>query len=91
MVGLEAMSCGCPIIATSCPGFLEILEDRKTGMLIELKSVSELIDSISYLMENEEFRKIISKNAIIESKKYNWDKITEKYETIYYELLRMDR
>jgi glycosyltransferase involved in cell wall biosynthesis len=87
MVGLEALSCGCPIIATNCPGFLEILEDRKTGILIRSKSVSDLIDSIRNLMKNEELRELISKNAIIESKRYNWNKITEKYEDLYYKLL----
>jgi len=87
MVGLEAMSCGCPIIATRCPGFLEILEDKKTGILIRSKSVSDLKDSIRYLMKNEELRELISKNSIIDSKKYNWNKITEKYEDVYDKLL----
>jgi glycosyltransferase involved in cell wall biosynthesis len=91
MAGLEAMSCGCPIIATRCPGFLELLDDRKTGMLIRVKSVSTLIDSIRYLMKNEELRKKIGGNAIVESKKFNWDKIIDKYEDIYYKSLRMGR
>jgi glycosyltransferase involved in cell wall biosynthesis len=89
MVGLEAMSCGCPIIASRCPGFLEVLEDGKTGVLIKSKSVSAIIDSISNLMENEELRNKIGRNAIIESKKYNWDNITEKYEAVYHKLLNM--
>jgi len=83
LVGLEAMSCGCPIIATRSLGFLELIRDGISGVLIKPKSVNALVESMRYLMESEELRKKLSRNAITESKKYNWDMITAKYEDIY--------
>jgi len=83
LVGLEAMSCGCPIIATRSLGFLELLQDGNTGVLIKTKSISAIVDSIRYLMENEELREKIGRNAIKESKKYQWDTITANYEFVY--------
>jgi len=87
LVGIEAMACGCSIIATKTLGFSELIENKKTGILIKPCSVQEIIDSIKYLMKNHKKREEIGKNAHIESKKYSWDEITKKYESFYYKTL----
>ena len=48
-VGLEALACGVPVIAYRRGGLVEIVEDGKTGFLVEPDSVQGLIDAIKRL------------------------------------------
>lgn len=45
-VGLESLACGVPVIAYSRGGLVEIVEDGKTGFLVEPDSVQGLIDAV---------------------------------------------
>ena len=51
---LEAMGCETCIIASNVGGNPEIIENNKTGVLVEPNNTEELVEKISYLlMENE--------------------------------------
>jgi glycosyltransferase involved in cell wall biosynthesis len=44
---VEAMACGCPVVATDCPsGPAEILEDGALGQLVEMADPDELAQAI---------------------------------------------
>jgi glycosyltransferase involved in cell wall biosynthesis len=45
MVGLEAMSCGTPVIAARVGGVPEIVRDRVNGLLIEPESTEQLVEA----------------------------------------------
>ncbi len=88
LAGVEAMACGCPIIATDTRGFSELIEDGKTGLLIKPRSVSAIVGSVRRLMGDAELRKRIGDGAAAEAEKYSWDRITETYEDAYRQLLK---
>ena len=50
-VTLEAMACGVPLIAYRRGGLIEIIQDGKTGFLVEPDSVSGLVEAIYRLDE----------------------------------------
>lgn len=85
MVGLEAMACGKGIIATEL-GFSEYIENGREGILVEPGDVKGLVDSIKYLMENEDVRRRLEKNARKKAVQYDWSVIAEQYH-IFYERL----
>jgi glycosyltransferase involved in cell wall biosynthesis len=58
----EAVSMGIPVITTDTGGFAEILEHKKSGMIIPIKSAKAIADSILYL-KNKETRKAIGKEG----------------------------
>jgi len=60
---LEAMAAGCPVVATKVGGIPEILIDGKNGLLVEAKDVSSLAGAIEKLIENDELRRELAKNA----------------------------
>lgn len=62
----EAKSCGLPIIATNVSGQEDLIEDKKTGILIGLNGSNEDLNKISKLLSDIEFRANIGKNARIE-------------------------
>lgn len=60
---IEACRSECAIIATDVGGVNEIIEHNKTGLLIKVKSVSEIYDSIIYLIENPNIAKKLASSA----------------------------
>jgi glycosyltransferase involved in cell wall biosynthesis len=82
MVGLEAMACGKPIIATEL-GFSEYVENGREGLLVKPRDVESLVRSIRYLMDNYEERKRLGENARRKALHYGWSAITEQYARLY--------
>ena len=87
LVGLEAMSCGKPIIATEL-GFSEYIEDGIDGILIKNNSVDQIVDAIQLLMEDKNLINKLSKNARKKALKYDWHKITREYYRLYETLIK---
>jgi glycosyltransferase involved in cell wall biosynthesis len=59
----EAMANGLPVIATKVGGIPHYLTDKENAILIEPKSVNEIVESIKLLIGNELLRKNIIKKA----------------------------
>ncbi len=84
---LEAMACGMPVIGTDVKGINEVIEHGKNGILCNIDSNS-IRESIISLMEDEELKEKLGKNArntIIEH--YNLDNLVEKELKLMEELL----
>jgi glycogen(starch) synthase len=56
MVLLEAMSAGCPVVATSCGGVPEIIDHKINGLLIKPTKVRDIVNKIELLINNESIR-----------------------------------
>lgn len=57
---LEAGKAKIPIIASNVGGISEIIDDMKSGILIQPKKPKEIKDAIEYLMNNPEKKEIFS-------------------------------
>ncbi len=60
---MQASAMGLPSVATNINGCNEILENGKTGILIEPKSVEAIVDATSQLLDDEQGRIIMAKAA----------------------------
>lgn len=76
LVVLEAMAEGLPMIVTKSGGVIEYVDDSTALMIEQENIVDNLKNAICYMKEHLEVRKQMSKNAKIQSKRYN--------EAIYY-------
>ena len=52
-VATEAHACGRPVIATRVGGLVDIVNDGKTGKLVEVDNPSELAEAIMWVVEDE--------------------------------------
>lgn len=59
----EAMSIGIPEVATVIGGVPEIIENHKTGILINLGDIKGLFSSIIDLIDNRTLRRTFAYNA----------------------------
>lgn len=87
---LEAMVCGATVITTNNGGNMDFIENGKNALIIEQDNIDDIIDKTELLLKNEALRKKLSENAIITSKKYNWDDIITKIEEYYREIARYE-
>lgn len=71
LVYIESFAMKIPVIAFDTPAANEIIEDNKTGILVEKENVQQLAEKIIYLLSNPEKREQIVENAY------------KKYETYY--------
>lgn len=49
---MEALSCSVPVIATNVGGCPEVVQDRKTGLLIPPKNISALSEALYWMKEH---------------------------------------
>lgn len=87
MTLLEAMSQGCPVIATSVGGLKEIINNKDNGILVESESPEMVVESVMDLIHNQDRCEFISRNAIEScNNKYN-PEIVAKQTLDYYKTI----
>lgn len=81
---LEAGNANLPVVATTVGGIPEIIEDMKSGVLVQPKKVSELTHAISFLIEQPSERKRYG-TALKERINTNFDiaKMFDQTESVY--------
>jgi glycosyltransferase involved in cell wall biosynthesis len=68
----EAMSFGMPVISTNINAIPELVENEKTGFLIERGNSKELTEKMRILIDDEELRRKMRKNTIERFKNKFW-------------------
>jgi len=60
---LEAHACGKAIVATNISGIPEIVEDKKTGLLVPVKNSEKLAEAVSKLLSDDSMRNRMAVNG----------------------------
>jgi glycosyltransferase involved in cell wall biosynthesis len=83
---VEASMLGLPIIATIAGGNPEIIKDRKTGMLVEVKNSDALFEAMEVLYKDKTLRDKLGKAAREQYlEKFNFDDIVKNQYIPLYE------
>ena len=64
---VEAMLCGCPIVAAAAGGVIELIENNKTGWLFSPGNSQQLADIIINCRNRSEAAKLIANQALIQA------------------------
>lgn len=84
MSAIEASACGVPVIATKIGGLPEIIEDNKTGLLIENEDIAGLAQGITALSEDSKRRRMMGRKACKRVKKvFNNDLLMKELLKLY--------
>ena len=85
---LESMACGTPVIAFDLGPMPEEVIDGKTGFIVPAQDPEILVDSIERFLDNFELLPTLQANCRQQAlKKYDLDKQTEKYISLYGDIL----
>ncbi|MCL4387478.1 glycosyltransferase family 4 protein [Patescibacteria group bacterium] len=84
IVLLEALSTGVPVIATSIPGYKELLSDYPSKQcLVVPKNINALKEALLKLAKDKELREKISAWGPKKADKYSWDKVADEVLKVY--------
>ena len=77
---LEASMMEKPVIATNVGGIPELIKDGETGFLVEKGNHDQIIEKISFLLENPEIaKKIGNEGKKFVEENFSWDKIAKEF------------
>jgi len=83
MVVVEAMACKCPVIISNRVGIYREVRDAKAGVVIAPK-VSEIVSSITLLLENRKMREEIRNNGyVLVKSKYDIAEVADEMIKVY--------
>ena len=89
---IEASACGRPIITTDHPGCRDAIIHGKTGLLVPIKNVNEIVKAIRKLINSRDLIFEMSKSARIHAEKnFDINEVTNIHLSIYDELLKLNQ
>ena len=87
LVGLEAMACGTPILASRIGGILDYVEEDENGWLFEPGNSNDLAEKLNaYNRLSDEEKKRVGIAAYQTAQSYDQKKIQSKLSMIFHEL-----
>jgi glycosyltransferase involved in cell wall biosynthesis len=83
LVLVEALGCGCAVIASRQPAIMEIIKDNQTGLLIDEKDPQAISQSILKLLNNPEQRNLLAERGRADVlKRFDWAQVSQSYITL---------
>jgi glycosyltransferase involved in cell wall biosynthesis len=76
---IEAMALGLPIISTNVGGLPFLIEDKKTGILVEPNNENEFLKAINELVAKPNLVESLSLNARKKAESFDWEKVKHKW------------
>lgn len=83
-VVLEAMAMKTPVVASNVGGNVELIQDGRTGLLVNPRDVDDLTEAVSTILNDRPLARRIAENAyqhFLEN--YSWDVVLPRYLKVY--------
>jgi glycosyltransferase involved in cell wall biosynthesis len=84
---VEAMACGVPVVATSSPGPLEIVQDNVDGMIVPEHTAAAVANALEAMLTDERRRASMAAAAKEASRRFALPAIAGQYDTWFSELV----
>lgn len=81
---MEAMACGCACVCTDIPSHHAYMTDKENALFVKPESADDIIDKISWLIDNPEERIGLAKRGNQYIEQYDWELSVDKMEAIFY-------
>jgi glycosyltransferase involved in cell wall biosynthesis len=82
LVLIEAMTKGVPIVGVDIPDIQNVVQNNRNGVFTANDPV-ELADALHKLIMDKKLYAEISKNNIVDAKKYRWEQVTKRLSEVY--------
>ena len=92
LVILDAMTCGLPVIATSCPcGPRDLIIDGENGFLVPQDDMDIMAERICSLIDDYKLRVRMGENSLEKSNRYSMERIISHWMQLFEELIAEKR
>jgi D-inositol-3-phosphate glycosyltransferase len=87
LVALEAAACGTPVVAASVGGLRSLVDDGRTGFLIEGRDPADFATPIAQLLDDPALAAEMSAHAAMDSRRYSWSATAGRLRRSYTDLV----
>jgi phosphatidylinositol alpha-mannosyltransferase len=87
IVLLEAMAAGRPIVASRIPGYAEVLEHGREGLLVPPRVPSALATALTTLLLDADRRQAMSAHGRTKAQAFDWTRVAERVLNFYEETI----
>ncbi len=77
---LEAMACGCVVVATDCGGPKDVIENGVNGFLVPVGDVDAIVSRVQLLLNDAAMRNQMQLRGLERVKRFTWDKCVSELE-----------
>lgn len=86
---VEAMAAGLPVVVSNIPGVREVVTDEsEAGFFVDPMSENDIADKLSKLIDNQNLRLMMGKNAQIQAAKFDINQTVQEYLDLYSSVCR---
>lgn len=92
LVLVEALGCGCAVVATDLPAASEIIRDGETALIVRQKDPRQLADRIVQLLNDQTLRQALGvKGRQHVLHRFDWTAITARYVELISSIVHKDK
>lgn len=78
---LEAQACGTPVVVSNRASLPEVV--GKSGILVDPWKVSELVDAVNSLLQDERLRALYRKRGLENVKRFDWQNTAKQFLSLF--------
>ncbi|MCX6641144.1 MAG: glycosyltransferase family 4 protein [bacterium] len=78
LVFIEANACGIPVIGSRAGAIPEVVQEGKTGLLVDPDNPQQLADAIKSLHDDAILRQTLIQNGLLWAKGFEWSNVASK-------------
>lgn len=88
LVALEAHACGTPVVGTAVGGLSHIVQDQRTGFLVQTRDPDVFAARLHDLLSDDRLRQRFARNAVLSASLFSWQDTADALLELYECLLR---
>jgi D-inositol-3-phosphate glycosyltransferase len=86
LVALEAAACGIPVVASAVGGLLSLVDDGRTGRLIDGRDPAEYARAVADILDDHDRRAAMGAASVERARWYTWSFAAARLHRLYSEL-----
>ena len=91
LVALEAQACGTPVVAADVGGLPYVVEDGRSGFLVEGHDPGDHADRLLQILRDPQLQSSFGDEAARQALRFTWDATTDQMVSVYDEVLAHPR
>ena len=91
LVALEAAACGIPVVASAVGGLLSLVDDGRTGRLIDGRDPADYARAVREILDDDDRRAAMSAASVERARRYTWSFAAARLRRLYGDLTVRER
>lgn len=84
LVPVEALACGCAVVASDLAAVKDVIRDRQSGLLSSAGDAKQLAESLRVILCDQKLRdRLATQGRAWAAEQFDWNRIAERYATLF--------